>query len=229
MKMVKKIIIFSLFIIMCFGCYFTYTGYRMYREALNREPLMEKIEMIKSKDNYTKIEDVPNIYLKAVVSVEDHRFYKHKGIDILSICRAIIHDIKNLEFVEGGSTITQQVAKNIYFTQDKTVERKVAEVFMAFNMERHLDKKEILELYLNTSYFGNGYYSIGEASLGYFNVLPKDMTDCEAVTLAGVFIAPTIYNPSVDEDILKLRERQVINKMIKYDNLDKTVGENLCG
>ncbi len=88
-----------------------------------------------------------------MLSVEDHRFYKHFGIDLIAIGRATINDIKAMDFVEGGSTITQQLAKNIYFTQDKKFERKIAEVFMAVKIENKCEKDEILELYLNTSYF----------------------------------------------------------------------------
>ena len=114
------------------------------------------------------------MYINAVISVEDHRFYKHPGIDIISIGRAVINDIKAMSFVEGGSTITQQLAKNIYFTQEKKIERKIAEVFMAFDIEKKYDKNEILELYVNTSYFGDGYYTVKEASRGYFAKEPPD-------------------------------------------------------
>lgn len=123
----------------------------------------KKVETIREKENYVKIEEVPEMYKNAVISVEDHRFYKHGGIDVIAIGRAIINDIKAIEFVEGGSTITQQLSKNTYFTQEKKITRKIAEVFMAFEIEKNYNKDEILELYLNTSYFGDGYYTVKEA------------------------------------------------------------------
>lgn len=126
-------------------------------------PLEEKVQSIKQKNNYTEIEEVPQVYINAVISVEDHRFYKHNGIDIIAIGRAMVNDIKAMDFVEGGSTITQQLSKNIYFTQEKTITRKIAEMFMTFEIEKHYDKDEILELYLNTSYYGDGYYTLKEA------------------------------------------------------------------
>ena len=178
-------------------------------------------------EDYTKIDDMPQIYLKAVVSVEDHRFYKHFGIDVISIGRAFVNDIKKMKFVEGGSTITQQLAKNIYFTQDKKIVRKVAEIFMAFSIESNYNKDEILELYLNTSYFGNGFYSVKSASLGYFNKLPKDMNDSESIMLAGIPNAPSLYNPIQNKNLAIERQRQVINKMIKYGNLDKVEAEKI--
>lgn len=186
-----------------------------------------KLQQLREQEDYTKIDDMPQIYLKAVVSVEDHRFYKHFGIDVISIGRAFVNDIKQMKFVEGGSTNTQQLAKNIYFTQDKKILRKVAEIFMAFSIESNYNKDEILELYLNTSYFGNGFYSVKSASLGYFNKLPKDMNDSESIMLAGIPNAPSLYNPIQNKNLAIERLRQVINKMIKYGNIDKVEAEKI--
>ena len=227
MKLVKKITITVLLIFICIGNYFICSGYQMYKNAINKMPLKDKITTIRQKEDYTKIDDMPQIYLKAVVSVEDHRFYKHFGIDVISIGRAFVNDIKKMKFVEGGSTITQQLAKNIYFTQDKKIVRKVAEIFMAFSIESNYNKDEILELYLNTSYFGNGFYSVKSASLGYFNKLPKDMNDSESIMLAGTLNAPSLYNPIQNKNLAIERQRQVINKMIKYGNLDKVETEKI--
>ena len=227
MKLVKKIAITILLIFICIGSYFICSGYQMYKSAINKMPLKDKITTIRQKGDYTKIDDMPQIYLKAVVSVEDHRFYKHFGIDVISIGRAFVNDIKKMKFVEGGSTITQQLAKNIYFTQDKKIVRKVAEIFMAFSIESNYNKDEILELYLNTSYFGNGFYSVKSASLGYFNKLPKDMNDSESIMLAGIPNAPSLYNPIQNKNLAIERQRQVINKMIKYGNLDKVEAEKI--
>lgn len=163
MKVLKKVIFVTILILISIGLLVVGEGYDMYKEALNNMPLEEKVQSIKQKNNYTKIEEVPQIYKDAVISVEDHRFYKHKGIDIIAIGRATLNDIKAMDFVEGGSTITQQLSKNIYFTQEKTITRKIAEMFMTFEIEKHYEKDEILELYLNTSYFGDGYYTIKEA------------------------------------------------------------------
>lgn len=163
MKVLKRIMFVVILMLACMGLLLINSGYMMYKEAIKSEPLIQKVENIKNKENYTKIEEVPQMYKNAVISVEDHRFYKHRGIDIIAICRAVINDVKAMDFVEGGSTITQQLSKNIYFTQEKKITRKIAEVFMTFEIERNYDKDEILELYLNTSYFGDGYYTIKEA------------------------------------------------------------------
>lgn len=163
MKIIKRIIIIITLIALVTAAVLIKNGYEMYKNAIDEIPLAEKVENIRKKENYTKIEEVPQIYIDAVISVEDHRFYKHNGIDIIAITRAAINDIKAMSFVEGGSTIPQQLSKNIYFTQEKEITRKIAEVFMAFEIEKNYEKDEILELYLNTSYYGDGYYTIKEA------------------------------------------------------------------
>lgn len=136
MKVLKKIIFIVVLVSISIGLLFVGSGYDMYKKAIEETSIEDKIAEIKSKENYTKISELPQMYKNAVISVEDHRFYKHNGIDIIAIGRAAFNDIKAMSFVEGGSTITQQIAKNIYFTQEKKIERKIAEVFMAFKIEK---------------------------------------------------------------------------------------------
>ena len=190
-------------------------GYNMYKVAIEEISLEDKINNIKSIENYTKLEELPKIYKDAVLAVEDHRFYKHGGVDLISIGRAVIKDIQAMSFVEGGSTITQQVAKNTYFTQEKKITRKIAEVFMAREIEKNYSKDEILEIYLNTSYFGDGYYTVKEASRGYFEKEPIQMTDYESIMLAGIPNAPSVYSPTKNAELSKQRQRQVANAMVK--------------
>ena len=121
-----------------------------------------------------------------------------------------------MELKEGGSTITQQLAKNIYFTQEKSALRKIAEIFMAYEIERNCNKDTVLELYLNTSYFGNGYYCVYDASKGYFGKEPKDINRNEASMLAGIPNAPSAYAPNKHLDLALQRQEQVLEKMIKY-------------
>lgn len=227
MKIFKRIILGIIICIMIAGLVFVGNSYHVYKEALKQIPLEEKVEMIQSKENYTQIEEMPKIYIDAVVSVEDHRFYKHGGIDIIALGRALVNDIKAMSFVEGGSTITQQLAKNIYFTQEKKISRKVAEAFMAFNIEKNYEKEEILELYLNTSYFGDGYYTVREAAKGYFNKEPNEMTDYEAILLAGIPNAPSVYAPTKNPDLAKKRQKQVMDKMVKNGVLTEEQANNI--
>ena len=221
MKTFLKVMLLLMLIGISIGLLLIGKGYDMYKEAIQETPLEEKVEEIKSKANYTKISELPQMYLDAVISVEDHRFYKHRGIDVNAIGRASINDIKAMDFVEGGSTITQQIAKNEYFTQEKKITRKIAEVFMAYEIEKNYLKDEILELYINTIYFGNGYYNIKDACEGYFGKSPNEMTEGECIMLAGIPNAPSVYNPKENPKLAKERQKQVADKMVEYGYLSK--------
>lgn len=215
-KIILKLILFVFCMVIAIGALLGSTGYSMYKEALNKQSISDKIKEIQSDENYTKIDDMTKIYKDAVVAVEDHRFYKHSGVDFIAVARAIGRNIKERELLEGGSTITQQLAKNTYFTQSKEITRKIAEIFMAYKYENVFSKEQILELYVNTSYFGDGYYNIGEASKGYFNKKPNELNDYEATMLAGVPNAPSIYAPTINFELASQRQRQVLEKMVKY-------------
>lgn len=227
MKVVKRIIIFIILIVVLAGALLTYKGYTIYKEALDEMSVPDKVASIKENENYTKIEDMPEFYLNAVIAVEDHRFYDHGAIDFIAISRAIWTNVKSLKLKEGGSTITQQLAKNIYFTQEKTALRKIAEIFMAFEIERNCSKDQILELYLNTSYFGDGYYCVKRAANGYFNKEPIDMNEYESSLLAGIPNAPSVYAPTKNPDLAAQRQRQVLEKMVKYEYITEEEKEKI--
>ena len=226
-KIIIKILFILLLILTSIALLYVGNGYNMYKKAIETMSIEDKVREIQSKENYTEISELPQMYINAVISVEDHRFYKHGGIDLIAIGRAAINDIKAMSFVEGGSTITQQLSKNIYFTQEKKIERKIAEVFMAFEIEKRYEKDFILELYLNTSYFGDGYYTVKEAAEGYFGKEPKDMTDSECILLAGIPNAPSVYSPTKNPELAKQRQKQVINKMIKYKYLTQEEADKI--
>lgn len=232
MKKFKKVLLVLILIILSILAIYIGQGYKMYKNALDDKPLEEMVQEIRSQKSYTKISNIPDIYKDAVIAVEDHRYYDHKGIDIIAIGRALLNDIRARELIEGGSTITQQLAKNMYFTQDKTLTRKIAEVFMAKKIESNYNKEEILELYVNYIYYGSGYYDIKSASLGYFDKEPQDLTEGESIMLAGIPNAPSVYNPKVSPRLARERQKQVIDKMIKYGKLsegkaDEILSENL--
>lgn len=227
MKKFLKLLLVAILIAVSLSLLVIGNGYKMYKEAIDKISVENKVKEIQSKENYTKISELPQMYINAVISVEDHRFYKHPGIDIIAIGRAIVSDIKAMSFVEGGSTITQQLAKNIYFTQEKKIERKIAEVFMAFEIEKRYNKNEILELYLNTSYFGDGYYTVKEASRGYFGKKPMEMSDSECIMLAGIPNAPSVYAPTKNPELAKQRQKQVIEKMIKNKYLTQEEADKI--
>ncbi len=229
MKKIFKFLIILILLLTSLGLLIIGNGYNMYKEAIQEMPIQEKVEEIRQKENYTKLSELPQIYINAVISVEDHRFYEHNGIDVIAIGRAIINDIKAMSFVEGGSTITQQIAKNEYFTQEKKITRKVAEVFVAFELEKQYTKNEILELYINTIYFGNGYYNIKDAAKGYFGRAITNLSDSECIMLAGIPNAPSVYAPTQNPELAKQRQKQVAEKMVKYGYLTEEEKDKILG
>ncbi len=221
MKVIKRLCSFIFLCILIAAGVLFYQGYRGYREALAEKSVDEMVSQIESIDNYTDLEDLPDTYIKAVLAVEDKRFYSHPGIDPIAIGRALINDIKAGAYVEGGSTITQQLAKNQYFTQEKKMVRKISEMFMAFKIESELSKDKILELYVNSIFFGNGYYCVGDASEAYFGKEPYQMDFDECTILAGIPNAPSNYNPKANPKLARQRQIQVVEKMKKAGYLDE--------
>ena len=223
----KKFLLFFLLIILLIGGSLGFYGYSLYDKALKEEPLASKIEKIQSDKNYIKFSKLPKDYLNAVVSVEDRRFYNHGAIDLRSIGRAIYVNITNFDLREGGSTITQQLAKNIYFIDMDPFPRKLAEIFMAYAIEDNYSKEEILELYVNTSYFGDGYYGIKEACNGYLNKEPSQMNLNECTMMAGIPNAPSVYAPTKNPDLTKSRQEHVLETMVENGYISQEKAEEI--
>ena len=221
MKFIRKLLFIIIILLVLLSSIILLTGKIYYINALKEQPLITRVDSITGKENFVKFEDMSADYRNAVISVEDHRFYDHGPIDFIAIGRAIITNIKNKEFQEGGSTITQQVAKNIVFSQDKSFVRKVGEIFAAYDLEKNYSKKEIFELYVNTAYFGDGYYGIYDASYGYYNKSPKNLNLDASSMLAGVPNAPSVYAPTVNPTLAKKRQYHVLNTMLEYGYITK--------
>lgn len=222
MKIFRRVLLTIILILVLVATVIILNGYKLYKTSIEEVSLKDKIANLENDVNYTFIKDVALDYKNAVVAVEDHRFYDHGAIDVFAIGRAIISNIQAGDFNEGGSTITQQVAKNLYFIEeDNVINRKIAEVFLAMDLEKNYDKDKVLELYMNTIYFGEGYYGIKEASKGYYNKEPKDMNLYESSMLAGVPNAPSAYAPTVNPELAKSRQGKVIRSMVEYGYLSQ--------
>ena len=193
----------------------------------------ELCTMRESKDMYyVDIGQIPDTLQKSFVVMEDKDFYKHKGIDFKAIIRAVIANTENDEIVQGASTITQQLAKNIFLSQEVTWQRKVKEIFVAWDLEKKYTKNQILEFYLNNIYFSNGYYGVGAAARGYFDKEVSELTLAEQVFIAAIPNNPTRYNPLTNYDntvgrrdliLGKLYENDMVNSMDYYTALDTQV------
>ncbi len=185
---------------------------RIYRMAA----LKGAVDATIDRKNYVPLKDVPLTLQQAVIAVEDHRFYQHVGLDIEGILRASLVNLQKGGIEEGASTITQQLVKNLFLTNEKTWGRKLEELVLALDMEMRYSKEEILEIYLNTIYFGSGAKGIGPASKIYFNKKPAELTLAEAAMLAGLPNAPSLYSPYVDLAAAKQRQAVVLTAMNRY-------------
>lgn len=176
--------------------------------------------------NYVKLQDIPESIQQAVVAVEDRKFYNHWGFDMEGILRASLVNLQYGQVKEGASTITQQLVKNLFLSQEQTMGRKAEEFVLAMDMELNYSKDEILELYLNTIYFGSGYYGIKEASEGYFGKEPAMLALPEAAMLAGIPNAPSLYSPYVDFMLAKKRQFIVLDAMTAAGYLRESVADD---
>ena len=183
-------------------------------------------EKIKTIPRYVPLDQMPTLLLQAIVSVEDARFYNHRGFDLIGIARAVFVNVEAGEIQEGASTITQQTVKNLFLTSDQTFTRKAEELVMSMNMEKDFDKDKILEIYLNVIYFGSNFYGIYDAAQGYFGKEPADLTIAECAMLAGLPNAPSVYSPYVDFHLAKQRQLVVIDAMERLGVISKKEAEN---
>jgi membrane peptidoglycan carboxypeptidase len=196
-------------------------GWLLYDQAVRAESLPDKVAEVRRRDRYTPLDQLPETYVQAVIAVEDHRYYSHGALDVIAILRAAWYDLKTWSFAQGGSTITQQLACSLYFNKDKVFPRKVAELLVAVDLEEAYDKDEILELYTNAVYFGEGCYTVNEACQRYFGCDIRQATDYQCVVLAGIPNAPSVYAYSVNPELADQRARQVLAAMVRCGYLSE--------
>lgn len=226
MKVIKKIALWifrigmglALAAVIILG-YFAVKGAVLYNDAMEENPMEATVELIRQREDFVLVTELPEYYINAVKAVEDRKFDTHCGINILSIGRALLHDIRTLSFEQGGSTITQQLAKNLFFTQEKRPERKFAEIYAAFALEKQYSKNEIFELYVNTIYFGSGYYGIAAAAEGYYGKAPSELTEYECAMLAGLPNAPSAYSPDTSPELAEQRAQQVFKAIEEWETV----------
>ncbi|MCI9136178.1 MAG: PBP1A family penicillin-binding protein [Lachnospiraceae bacterium] len=173
---------------------------------------------------YLEYDEIPAYAAAAMVSIEDKKFYRHNGIDVKAIIRAAKAMVENGEVTQGGSTITQQLAKLIFLTQERTWERKIEEMFIAVGLEKIYSKDKIMEFYLNNVYFGNGYYGIQAASRGYFSADAKDLTLSQIAFLCAIPNNPGLYDPVVHMDNTIKRRDRILYQMLE----DGKISQNTC-
>ncbi len=172
-----------------------------------------------NKQSYIKLNDIDTDLINAFISIEDKNFYNHKGISIKRIGGAIISNLKSNSFSEGASTITQQLARNLFLSNEKTYKRKIEEISIAINLESKYTKDEILEQYLNTIYFNHGVYGVQDACNYYFGKSASNLTIAEACVIAAIPKGPSIYSPIDNFANNKMRKELIINEMYKDNKI----------
>jgi membrane peptidoglycan carboxypeptidase len=164
---------------------------------------------------YITIDHIALPLQQSIIAIEDNRFYSHWGFDITGILRASLVNLQYGRIEEGASTITQQLVKNLFLSREQSMGRKAEELLLALDVEARYSKEQILELYLNTIYFGSDYYGIAEAAQGYFGKKPQDLTLAESAMLAGLPNAPSLYSPYVNYELAKKRQAVVLDAMVR--------------
>lgn len=178
-----------------------------------------------SDKDWTKLKDLPATMPQAIVAIEDHRFYEHDGVDVDGVLRAILANIQADRIVQGGSTLTQQLVKNTLLSQEQTFERKVLEIMLALIVESRYEKDDILEMYLNTTYFGAGAYGVKSAASVYFGKTTDALVLAECAVLAGLPNAPSALNPFENLDACKTRRNSVLKAMAKRGMISNALAE----
>ncbi|MBR1697781.1 MAG: transglycosylase domain-containing protein [Anaerovibrio sp.] len=231
-RLLKRLIILAiLFAVMFCGAYYFSGGTIFFEPAtalrINRIIFLEReVNNSLDRDNYVSIDEMPESLTQAVVAVEDNRFSTPHGFDPEGIGRAALVNLQYGEVKEGASTITQQLVKNMFLSQDQTYGRKAEELLLALDMELHYSKEQILEMYLNTIYFGSGFYGLKDACKGYFDKTPDQLALPEAAMLAGIPNAPSVYSPYENFKLAKQRQFIVLDAMVRAGYLRENIAED---
>ena len=213
--MIKKII--KWFCIFCIGfvCVVFGRGYLHYEELIREESVEDRVSEIQNTNNFVPFEYLPKTLVDATVSIEDHRFFEHNGIDYIGLGRAFASWFVPGMVESGGSTITQQVAKNMYTMFDSSLDRKVVEFFVANALERNYSKEEIFAIYVNIINYGDSHIGISEAASGYFQKSVLELSDGECTLLAGIPQSPVNYQLSTHYSEAKQRQSLVLQSMVE--------------
>ena len=182
----------------------------------------ETVNSLRSDPDWINLRKIPDHTRKALLAIEDHDFYKHGALDITGIARAAFVNLKAGEVQQGGSTLTQQMVKNVFLSSEQTIARKAEEAVLATWVERKYSKDEVLEMYFNTTYFGAGSYGIRDAAKKYFDKDPSQLTLPESAMLAAMPYAPSALNPYENPGGCAKRVRLVLKEMLKYGYIGNT-------
>lgn len=218
MKLLKRILLLLMIGILLFSSYVILKGRREYQKVINEKPIEQVVRAYTDKEDYVSYEEIDIDYVNAVVAVEDQRYFSRKGFDWIALIRAMFNNMLARKNIEGGSTISQQIAKNLYYVgKPRGVTEKIAEVFIMLDLEKQYSKEDLVALYANINYYGDGYWGIRQASNGYFGKEPIDLSIAQAALLAGIPNAPSAYQLSTGYDLAISRQHKVLRRMLEED------------
>ncbi len=184
-------------------------------EIYDRYGNLIKVVFFSENRVFVSLNDVSKSFIDALIASEDERFYQHKGVDFIALIRATLINLKTKEFSQGGSTITMQLARELFLSKEVTLERKIKEMILALRLERLYSKEEILTYYINQVFFGSGAYGVEAAARRYFGKHAKDLTLAESAMLVGVLPSPSVYPPTINFELAKERQKIVLERMVK--------------
>ena len=189
-------------------------GYVRYKREIQAKPMEEAVAAYTSDPDYVPFAEIDEDFVNAVIAVEDKRYFTRKGYDVIALCRALYHNFLARGMVEGGSTITEQIAKNLYMDGYVTgLEEKTAEIIIMLELEKVFSKEELFALYANMNYYGDGYWGIKDAAEGYYDADCSDLSLAQAAILAGIPNAPSIYQLSTGYEGARSRQEWVLQTM----------------
>ena len=215
-KTLRSILLALLLCILVFLFTILGQGYLRYQREIERLPIAQAVEAYTEKDGFVAFSELDDDFVQAVIAVEDKRFFERKGYDFVALCRAMYHNLKAKKVIEGGSTITEQIAKNLYLNgYVDGIEAKTAEIFIMLDLEKNFPKDELLALYVNMNYYGDGYWGIRNAAKGYYDTTPDDLSLAQAAILAGIPNAPAVYQLSTGFELARNRQAWVLQTMLR--------------
>ena len=220
MKSLKKLLSFLVFLCLVLSVsgtvFLFHIGRIKSREATADRPVREAAQVYLDCDSCLAFEEIDPDFVNAVTSIEDKRFFERTGFDWVALVRAVINNFKAKRMVEGGSTISQQIAKNLYYVNvTRGFDEKISEVFLMADLESAFSKEELFAVYVNMNYYGDGYWGLRNAAEGYYQKDPGDLSPAVAAMLAGIPNAPALYQLSTGHDKALARQRKILQAMRK--------------
>ena len=203
-------------------------GYRTYKNLVAETSIQTKIEEVRNREYFISYDKLPQIFIDATVNTEDERLWSRDTVlDFRALGRAFITNVKSFKLLEGGSTIPQQVSKNLYFDYKPSAIRKVAEYYITKDLLKEYGKDTMVEMYVNVSYYGHGAYGIGEATHKYFNKDISKLNEGELTILAGLVQAPSVYDLTKNYDLARKRQKHVISRLVDNEVITETQGNEI--